>query len=225
MTRLHTASKELASRIDHTLLRADAGAGEIEKLCAEAREYDFCGVCIGGTWVSFACELLLGTGIRVVSVAGFPLGNGSVDGKCFEAAAALKDGASEIDVVINIGRLKQGDDRYVKRELKELVRACAGHTVKVIIETCLLTNDEKLRACRMIAESGAAFVKTSTGLSSGGATIEDVMLLRNCLDPRVGVKASGGIRDTKTALEMIGAGADRLGTSSSVAIMAGALLD
>lgn len=225
MTRLHPAYKELASHIDHTLLRADAGKGEIEKLCAEAREYDFYGVCIGGAWVSLASGLLSGTDIRVVSVAGFPLGNASVDSKCFEAAAALEDGASEIDVVINIGRLKQGDGRYMERELKKLVRVCAGHTVKVIIETCLLTNDEKVRACRMIAESGAAFVKTSTGLSSGGATVEDVVLLRNCMDQGVGVKASGGIRDTKTAFELIRAGADRLGTSSSVAIMAGATLD
>ena len=225
MTQQHSDSGELASRIDHTLLRADAVAGEVERLCAEAREYRFCGVCIGGAWVRFACGLLSGTGIRVVSVAGFPLGNASVEGKCFETEAALRDGASEIDVVLNIGRLKQGDDRYVERELKELVRAGAGRTIKVIIETCLLTREEKVRACRRIAESGAAFVKTSTGFGSAGATVEDVALLRGSLDAEIGVKAAGGIRDAKTALEMIRAGAGRLGTSASVAIVAGAGLD
>ena len=225
MKPLHPDSRELASRIDHTLLRADAGAGDVERLCAEAREYGLFGVCVGGAWVKLASRLLSETGVRVVSVAGFPLGNASVAGKCFEAAAALKDGASEIDVVLNIGRLKQGDDRYVEQELKELVRTTAGHTVKVIIETCLLTREEKIRACRMIAESGAAFVKTSTGFGKEGAKVEDVVLLRSYLDDTIGVKASGGIRDAKTALEMIGAGASRLGTSSSVAIVGGTAID
>lgn len=224
MPLLHPDSRKLASHIDHTLLRADAGAGDVERLCAEAREYGFCGVCIGGSWVSFAGELLSGAGTRIVSVAGFPLGHASVNAKCFEVATALKDGASEVDVVLNVGRLKQGDDRYVERELEELVRASEGHVLKVIIETCLLTREEKVRACRLVAGSGAAFVKTSTGFSSGGATVEDVALLRSCLVAGVGVKASGGIRDTKTALEMILAGAGRLGTSASVEIMAGAAL-
>ena len=225
MPQLHPDSRELASRIDHTLLRADAGAADVERLCAEAREYDFFGVCVGSAWVSLAGNLLSGTDVRVVSVAGFPLGNASVSAKCFEAAAALKNGASEIDAVLNIGRLKQGDHRYVEGELKELVRACEGHPIKVIIETCLLTREEKVRACGLIVESGAAFVKTSTGFSSSGATVEDIALLRRCMDDRGGVKASGGIRDTKTAFEMIRAGADRLGTSSSVAIVSGTAID
>jgi len=201
------------------MLRADADARDIEKLCREACDYNFFGICIGGGWVSFARNLLSGTDIRIVSVAGFPLGTASTKSKCFEAGQALDNGASEIDVVLHIGRLKQGDNGYVERELREIVRAAEGHTVKVIIETCLLTRDEKVRACRLVAESGAGFVKTSTGFSSAGATVDDVKVLREVAGTVMAVKASGGIRDTETALAMLGAGAKRLGTSSGVAIV------
>jgi deoxyribose-phosphate aldolase len=211
--------KQLASYIDHTLLRADAATEDIEKLCAEAREYSFCCVCVNGSWVRHARHLLEGSSVKVASVAGFPLGAMSTAAKCFEINAAIDDGAEEIDVVLNIGRLKQGDDGFVFRELCETVRAAAGRTVKVILETCLLTRDEKIRACRLVVESGAHFVKTSTGFSSGGATVDDVTLIRETVGPDFGIKASGGIRDASAALAMIEAGATRIGTSAGVAIV------
>ncbi|MBN2243782.1 MAG: deoxyribose-phosphate aldolase [Acidobacteria bacterium] len=210
---------DLASYIDHTLLRQDAVARDIETLCAEARENGFFGVCIHGSWVPCACRLLSGTGIAVVSVAGFPLGAASTEAKCFETGSAMDKGAAEIDVVLNIGRLKQGDDAYVERELREIVRVADGKPVKAILETCLLNREEKKRACRLAVAGGAAFVKTSTGFASGGATVADVKLLRACAGSGAAVKASGGIRDTATAMAMIAAGAERLGTSSGVAII------
>lgn len=211
--------KDLASYIDHTLLRQDALARDIEKLCAEAGEYGFFGVCIHGSWISHAYRLLSGTGIAVVSVAGFPFGAASTEAKCFETKCAFDNGAAEIDVVLNIGRLKQKDDVYVGRELGKIVRAADGNPVKVILETCFLNREEKVRACRLAVDSGAAFVKTSTGFGSGGATVADVKLLCECVGPDTAVKASGGIRDTATAQAMIEAGARRLGTSSGVAIV------
>jgi len=211
--------KNPASYIDHTLLRPDARDRDIERLCREACEHSFFGVCVHGSWISHACRLLSGTGIAIVSVAGFPLGAASVDSKCFETRNAFDSGAAEIDVVLNIGRLKQGDDLYVGRELEAIVQAAGGRPVKVILETCYLSREEKIRACRLAVESGAAFVKTSTGFGSGGATVEDVRLLSECVGPNVRVKASGGIRDIETALAMIEAGARRLGTSSGVAIV------
>jgi deoxyribose-phosphate aldolase len=210
---------DLASYIDHTLLRQDATARDIETLCVEAGENGFFGVCIHGSWVPRACRLLSGTGVAVVSVAGFPLGAASTEAKCFETGSVLDKGAAEMDVVLNIGRLKQGDDAYVGRELREIVRTAGGKPVKVILETCLLSREEKIRACRMAVDSGAAFVKTSTGFSSGGATVDDVRLLSEYAGTGTAVKASGGIRDTATALAMIAAGARRLGTSSGVAIV------
>ena len=211
--------KDLASYIDHTLLRSDAVARDIETLCAEARENGFFGVCVHGSWIAHACRFLSGTGIAVVSVAGFPLGASSTETKCFETKYAFDKGAAEIDVVLNIGRLKQGDDGFVWRELSEIVRAASGNPVKVILETCFLNREEKIRACRLAVDSGAAFIKTSTGFGPGGATVDDVKLLSECAGSDAGVKASGGIRDTVTALEMIEAGARRLGTSSGVAIV------
>ena len=211
--------KNLASYIEHTLLRPDALARDIETLCAEACEHGFFGVCIHGSWIPHACRLLSETGISVVSVAGFPLGAESTETKCFETKRAFENGVMEIDVVINIGRLKQGDDLYVGRELREIVRAAEGNPVKIILETCFLSREEKIRACRLAVDSGAAFVKTSTGFGSGGATVADVKLLRECAGDSVAVKASGGIRDADTALAMIEAGARRLGTSSGVAII------
>lgn len=221
MTPISHDAKKLASYIDHTLLRADAVSRDIETLCTEARENGFFCVCVHGSWVSHAYRLLSGTGVAVVSVVGFPLGASSTEAKCFETGYAFDNGAREIDVVLNIGRLKQGDNGYIEHELKEIVRAAEEYPVKVILETCLLSREEKIRACRLAEENGARFVKTSTGFSSGGATLDDVKLLRENTSPAVSVKASGGIRDTATALAMIEAGADRIGTSSGVAIVQG----
>jgi deoxyribose-phosphate aldolase len=211
--------RQLAAYIDHTLLRADATAADIKQLCAEAREYSFYCVCVNGSWVEGVRHLLDGSKIKVAAVAGFPLGAMSTEVKCFETKTAIADGAHEIDVVLNIGRLKQGDDRYVLHELREVVKAAAYRTVKVILETCLLTQDEKIRGCRLVVDSGAQFVKTSTGLSSGGATVADIALMRKTVGPEFGIKAAGGIRDADTALAMIEAGATRIGTSAGVAII------
>ena len=212
---------DLAAYIDHTLLKADAVAKDIEKLCAEARENHFYSVCVNGSWVGQARHFLEGHGIKVACVVGFPLGAMSGDVKRFETEAAIDDGAHEIDVVINIGQIKAGDNKFILRELCDVVEAADEWPVKVILETCLLTQEEKIRACQIVVESGAKFVKTSTGFSTGGATIADVKLMRETVGPKFGVKASGGIRDTKTALAMIEAGATRLGTSASVAIVKG----
>ena len=212
---------QLASYIDHTLLKADATATDIEKLCAEALENKFFSVCVNGSWIAKAQHLLDGSDVKVAGVVGFPLGAMSGDTKRFETEAAIDDGAQEIDVVLNIGRLKAGDDKYVLRELIDVAEAADERTVKVILETCLLTDDEKIRACKIVVESGAHFVKTSTGFSTSGATVTDVKLMRETVGPKFGVKASGGIRDTKTALAMIEAGATRLGTSAGVAIVKG----
>jgi len=212
---------QLAAFIDHTILKADATARDIGKVCAEARQYKFCCVCVNGSRVAEARHLLEGSDVKVSGVVGLPLGAMSADVKRFETEAAIDDGAQEIDVVLNVGRLKDGDDRYLLRELCDVVEAADERTVKVILETCLLTDEQKVRACKLVAESGAHFVKTSTGFSTGGATVADVRLLRETVGPKFGVKASGGIRDTKTALAMIEAGASRLGTSAGVAIVKG----
>jgi len=221
MTPLRLNPQKLASFIDHTLLRADAVERDIEKLCREACKYGFYGICIHGSWVPFARRLLSGMKTRIISVAGFPLGAASIEAKCFETGQALGKGASEVDAVLNVGRLKQGDNRYIEKELREIVRAAEGRTIKVILETCLLTREEKIRACRLAVDAGAGFVKTSTGFSKGGATKADVRLLYKYAGPDVGVKASGGIRNSETARAMIEAGASRLGTSSGPAIVAG----
>jgi deoxyribose-phosphate aldolase len=209
----------LASYIDHTLLKPDASLKDIEQLCAEARGHNFHAVCVNGSWVAQARHFLDGCDVKVATVVGFPLGAADADTKRFETEAAIDNDAQEIDVVINIGRHKDGDDEYVLRELRDVVEAAAERPVKVIIETCLLTGAEKIRACRIVLEAGAQFVKTSTGFSSGGATIADVKLLREIVGEKFGVKAAGGIRDAQTALAMIEAGATRLGTSSGVAIV------
>jgi deoxyribose-phosphate aldolase len=212
---------QLAAFIDHTLLKADATAAQIEKLCAEAREHKFFSVCVNSSRVTAARHFLEDMDVKVASVVGFPLGAMASDAKRFETEAAIDDGAHEIDVVLNVGRLKDGDDKYVLRELCDVVEAADERTVKVILETGLLTDAEKVRACKLVVESGAHFVKTSTGFSAGGATIADVKLLRATVGLEFGVKASGGIRDTRTALAMIEAGATRLGASASVAIVKG----
>ena len=211
--------QNLARYIDHTRLKPEASLKEIEILCAEARDYNFYAVCVNGSWVTQARHFLEGSDVKVATVVGFPLGATDSDTKRFETEAAIDNDAQEIDVVINIGRLKDGDDEYVLRELRDVVEAAAERPVKVIIETCLLTSAEKIRACRIVLDAGAQFVKTSTGFSTGGATVEDVKLLREIVGEKFGVKAAGGIQDTQTALAMIEAGADRRGTSAGVAIV------
>lgn len=218
------SATELARFIDHTLLKPDATAHDIEKLCAEAREFNFYSVCVNGSRVVQARYLLEETTVKVCCVIGFPLGAMAADVKRFETEAAIDDGAHEVDVVLNIGKLKEGDDKYLLRELRDVVEAADERPVKVILETCLLTREEKIRACHLVLDSGAQFVKTSTGFGTGGATIDDVNLLREIVGPRFGVKAAGGIRDAQTALAMIAAGANRLGTSASVAIIKGLAL-
>jgi deoxyribose-phosphate aldolase len=213
---------QLASFIDHTLLKADVTAKDIERLCTEARENNFFSVCVNGSWIASAHHLLEGSDVKIASVVGFPLGAMSGDTKRFETEAAIDDGAQEIDVVLNVGKLKDGDDKFVLRELCDVVEAADERTVKVILETCLLTDEEKIRACKIVVESGAHFVKTSTGFGASGATIADVKLMRATVGEKFGVKASGGIRDLKTALAMIEAGATRLGTSAGVGIVKGA---
>lgn len=203
------------------MLKPDASPAQIEKLCAEAREHHFFSACVNGSWVATARHFLDGSDVKVASVVGFPLGAMSSDVKRYETEVAIDDGAHEIDVVLNIARLKAGDDKYVFRELVDVAEAADERTVKVILETCLLTDEEKVRACKLVVDSGAHFVKTATGFSTAGATVADVKLMRETVGPKFGVKASGGIRDVQTALAMIEAGATRLGTSSGIAIVQG----
>lgn len=214
--------QNLASYIDHTLLRADARAQDIEQLCAEARQHQFHSVCVNSSRVVLAHSLLADSPVVVASVVGFPLGGMDSDAKRYETELAVDLGAEEIDVVLNLGKLKDADDKFVLRELRDVVEAADGRVVKVILETCLLTREEIVRACHLTVDSGAKFVKTSTGFNKSGATIEDVQLMREAVGPDFGVKASGGIRDRATAEAMIAAGATRLGTSASVAIVNGA---
>lgn len=211
----------LAKTIDHTLLKPEARRPDIEKLCREAAEHGFFSVCVNSSWVSFAAAQLQGTGAAVAAVTGFPLGAMHPHAKAFETRQAVSDGATEIDTVINIGRLRQGDDAGVLADLRAVVEAAEGKAVKVIFETCLLSDEEKVRACEISVAAGAAFVKTSTGFSTGGATLDDVRLMHRTVNGRCQVKASGGIRDRATALAMIEAGATRLGTSAGISILAG----
>lgn len=211
----------LAKTIDHTLLKPEARASDIEKLCREAGEHGFFSVCVNSSWVPLAVSLVQGSGVAVAAVTGFPLGAMNTAAKAFETERAVADGATEIDTVLHVGRLKQGDDAYILTDLQAVVGAAGGRAVKVIFETCLLTDEEKERACRISVEAGAAFVKTSTGFSTGGATLEDVRLMHKTVAGRCAVKASGGIRDRAAALAMIEAGATRLGTSAGIAILAG----
>jgi deoxyribose-phosphate aldolase len=211
----------LASLIDHTLLKAEATQEQIRKLCAEAAEFRFATVCIQPTWVRLAARFLSGTGVAVSTVAGFPLGANTADVKAYEARRAVFDGASEVDMVINIGALKSRDYRTVEEDVRGVVRACheAGALTKVILETALLTREEKVKASTLAAAAGADFVKTSTGFGPGGATVEDVALMREVVGDRVGVKAAGGVRDRATAEEMVKAGANRIGASAGVRIV------
>ncbi len=213
--------QNLASYLDHTLLKPDATAKEIEQLCAEARQHNFHCVCVNSSRVVQAHALLADTSVIVASVVGFPLGGMDSDAKRYETELAIDLGAEEIDVVLNLGKLKDGDDKFVLRELRDVVEAADDRIVKVILETCLLSRDEIIRACHLVVDSGAKFVKTSTGFSKSGATLEHVQLMREAVGKDFGVKASGGIRDRATADAMIAAGATRLGTSASVAIVTG----
>ncbi|WP_046721566.1 deoxyribose-phosphate aldolase [Heyndrickxia coagulans] len=209
----------LAAYIDHTLLKPEATEKDILKLTAEAAQYHFASVCIHPYWVKLAARELAGTGVKVCTVIGFPLGATTAETKAFETKKAIEDGADEIDMVINIGALKSGDIEAVEADIRAVVEAAQGKLVKVIIETCLLTNEEKELACRLAVKAGAHFVKTSTGFSTGGATIEDVKLMRQTVGDKAGVKASGGIHTKAEAEAMIEAGATRIGASSGVKIV------
>ena len=212
----------LSGRIDHTLLRADATRTEITKLIEEAKKYEFASVCVNPTWVTYAAEQLTNTKVKVCTVIGFPLGANTREVKAFEASNAVEGGAQEVDMVINIAALKDRDLDYVLQDIKGVVNAAAGKAlVKVIIETCLLTDEEKTLACELSVKAGADFVKTSTGFSTGGATLEDVALMRKTVGENIGVKASGGIRNLEDMERMISAGATRIGASSGVKIMEG----
>ncbi len=212
---------EINKYIDHTLLKATTTKDEITKLCNEAKEYNFYAVCVNSGIVKFAADQLKGTDIKVASVVGFPLGAMSDKAKIFEAKKAIEDGASEIDMVINIGALKDKDYDYVKNEIKGIKEAIGSNVLKVIIETCYLTEEEKIKACELSLESNADFVKTSTGFGTGGATYEDVALMKKIVGDKAEVKASGGVRDLATAKKYIELGATRLGTSSGIEILKG----
>ncbi len=203
---------------DHTILKADADAASVKKLCDEAKEYGFMSVCVNGYYTGYAAKQLEGTDIRVCTVIGFPLGQMAARAKAAEAAIAVEDGAEEIDMVINVAALKDRLYEVVLEDIKGVKKACGGALLKVIIETCLLTDEEKVKACQLAKEAGADFVKTSTGFSTEGAKVEDVKLMRGVVGTTMGVKASGGIRDKETAQAMIKAGANRLGTSATVTI-------
>jgi deoxyribose-phosphate aldolase len=212
----------IAALIDHTLLKPEATAADIQKLCAEARHYQFATVCVNPYWVSLAAAELAGSAVKVCAVAGFPFGASSTEVKSFEAGVALRDGAREIDVVLNIGCLRGGNYDAVRDDIAAVVETAhlGGAIVKVILETALLTAEDKLAACRLAREAGADFVKTSTGFAITGATADDVALMRRAVGPGMGVKASGGIRTLYDLKKMVAAGATRVGASASVRIMA-----
>ncbi|MFK3957925.1 deoxyribose-phosphate aldolase [Guptibacillus hwajinpoensis] len=211
---------EIAKLIDHTVLKPDTKKNDVLKVIEEAKKYQFASVCVNPTWVELAAKELAGNNVEVCTVIGFPLGATTTEAKAFETKDAIAKGATEIDMVINIGALKASDDELVVKDITEVVQAAKGKAlVKVIIETCLLTDDEKVRACQLSVKAGADFVKTSTGFSNGGATAEDVALMRKIVGEHVGVKASGAVRTLEDVNTMVEAGASRIGASSSVAIV------
>lgn len=213
---------DFAKMIDHTLLKTDARQADLDKLLNEAKAYHFASVCVSPVWVPYAAEQLRGSGVKTCTVIGFPQGATPSAVKAFEARRAIEDGAEEVDMVIPVGRLKDQDYDYVRADIAAVVAAAKGKALtKVIIETCLLTDEEKRTACRLAKEAGADFVKTSTGFSAGGATAADVRLMRETVGTEMGVKASGGVRSRADAEAMVAAGATRLGTSSGVQIVAG----
>ena len=205
--------------IDHTLLKQDATPEQIMKLCEEAKQFDFMSVCVNPAYVPLAAQQLKGSDVKVCTVIGFPLGMNLTKTKVEEAELAIKEGADEIDMVINVGMLKAGHDDYVREEIRLLKEVAGSRVLKVIIETCLLTDDEKVRACVASKEAGADFVKTSTGFSTGGATAHDVALMRKTVGPEMGVKASGGVRTHEDLIAMVEAGANRIGTSNGTKIL------
>jgi deoxyribose-phosphate aldolase len=212
----------MAQYVDHTLLKADAQQSDFDKLCDEAKQFQFKAVCVNSCRVAYVANKLEGSGVEVCSVVGFPLGAMETGAKAYEARRAIENGATEVDMVINVGALKSGDFKTVDDDIRALRKASEGSVaLKVIIETCLLTDEEKTLACEIAKKAGADFVKSSTGFSTGGATIEDIVLMRKVVGSDLGVKASGGIKDFETAFAMIKAGATRLGTSSGVAIVEG----
>jgi deoxyribose-phosphate aldolase len=219
----NTFDPDLARMIDHTLLRPDATQKEIEKLCTEAKQYRFASVCINPSNVKLCAGLLRDTDVKVCTVIGFPLGATSSAAKAFETDRAIKDGAREVDMVINVGMLKSGEYNYVEEDILSVVSAAHsfGVLTKVIIETGLLTDEEKVKACMLAKHAGADFVKTSTGFVKGGATVGDIALMRKVVGPELGVKASGGVRSQEDALALIASGADRIGASASVKIVTG----
>lgn len=213
---------ELAEKIDHTLLKPEATEEQISKLCEEAKQYSFASVCINPTHVKLAKKLLIGSSVKVCTVIGFPLGANVSAVKAFEAKTAVKEGADEVDMVINIGALKDGNYSLVLSDICAVVEAVGKDTVvKVILENCLLTNNEIIKACELSEKAGADFVKTSTGFNQWGARIEDVALMKKCVGNRLKVKAAGGIHDYKTASALVRAGADRIGASRSIDIIRG----
>ena len=210
---------------DHTILKADATEEAVAKICAEAIEYGFMSVCVNTYYTAFVAEKLKGTDVKVCTVVGFPLGQMSTRAKALETECAVADGASEIDMVLNVGALKDGKYDVVLSDIKAAKAACGDALLKVILETCLLTKQEIVKACELSVEAGADFVKTSTGFSTGGATTEDIALMRRTVGPNIGVKASGGVRDYKGAAAMVEAGANRIGASATIAILSGTKSD
>jgi len=210
----------IAKMIDHTMLKADATTETIKRYCSEAKEYGFASVCVNTCHVPLVAEELKGSDVKVCCVVGFPLGAMSTAAKAFEAKTAVQDGADEVDMVINVGGMKDRNYEMVKADIKAVVDASEGRTVKVIIETCLLTKDEIVKACELSVEAGASFVKTSTGFSTGGAIASDVALMKKTVGDRAKVKASGGIRTYEQAMELINAGADRIGAGNGVILLA-----
>jgi deoxyribose-phosphate aldolase len=214
-------SADLARMIDHTILKPDATPDEVQKLCEEAKKYSFASVCVNAGYVPLCARLLRGTPVKVCAVVGFPLGATSTATKAFETEQAIRDGAQEVDMVINVGMLKAGEAQYVERDIAAVVSAAKRQRVltKVIIETALLTDEEKVKACLLAKKAGADFVKTSTGFAKGGATAGDIALMRRVVGSAMGVKASGGVRSREDALTMVASGADRIGASASVRII------
>ena len=205
--------------IDHTILKATASNSDVQKLCEEAIEHEFYSVCVNGCYVADAKHLLQGTDVKVAAVVGFPLGAMTTAAKVFEAKEAVENGASEIDMVINVAKLKDGEFEYVENEIRQIKEAIGDNVLKVIIETCYLTDEEKVKACELALVAKADFVKTSTGFGTGGATYEDVKLMKSIVGDNAKVKASGGVRDKETAQKYVELGAERLGTSSGISIM------
>ena len=213
------SSQELARYFDHTILKPEATESDVQKICDEALAHHFFSVCVNPSHVEFCKNYLRGSDVKIATVVGFPLGATTTEVKAFEAAQGVAAGADEIDMVLNVGALKSGDFERVRYDIMAVVKASAPALVKVILETCLLTDDEKRRACELSVAAGAHFVKTSTGFSKSGATVADIKLMRTTVGPKIGVKASGGVRTLSDAVALIDAGASRLGASASVAIL------